>query len=91
MHVVYFWDDLGAGLREIARVMKPGARLGLVFRTAANQAAVRAFPSDVYRFPALEEIVAALVAAGFAIDGETPLSAASMVEPVLLVVTRSAV
>lgn len=52
VHVVYFWNDMGAGLREIARVMKPGAKLALVFRTAANEAAVKAFPDDVYRFPA---------------------------------------
>jgi ubiquinone/menaquinone biosynthesis C-methylase UbiE len=90
VHVVYFWADLGAGFHEIARLMKPSARLALVFRTAANEAAVRAFPSDVYRFPRLEDVVAALAAAGLVVGEDTTLSAETMPEPVLLVATKSA-
>ena len=45
VHVVYFWTDLDAALREIARVLKPDARLALVFSTDANKAAVRTFPT----------------------------------------------
>ena len=60
VHVVYFWADLDAPLREIARVLKPGGRLAMVLRTNADAAAVQAFPVEVYRFPALVEIVAAL-------------------------------
>jgi ubiquinone/menaquinone biosynthesis C-methylase UbiE len=68
VHVVYFWKDLDAAFREIVRVLKPGGRLALVFRTNEDETAVRAFPADVYRFPALAEVTAALVGAGFTLD-----------------------
>lgn len=90
VHVVYFWSDLYAGLHEIARVVKPGGRLALVFRTAANEAAIRAFPSDVYRFPTLGEVAAALTNAGFSVDRATP-DAGAVVEPVLMLAARSVV
>lgn len=89
VHVVYFWNDMGAGLREIARVMKPGAKLALVFRTAANEAAVKAFPGDVYRFPALGEVRTELMAEGFVVDAGGTLCAEALVEPVVLVVTKA--
>jgi ubiquinone/menaquinone biosynthesis C-methylase UbiE len=67
VHVVYFWPDLVDGLREIARVLKPGGKLALLFRTGASPA-VSAFPADVYHFPALDEMASALAAAGFAVQ-----------------------
>jgi ubiquinone/menaquinone biosynthesis C-methylase UbiE len=36
VHVLYFWKDLDASMREIARVLKPGGRLGLG-RTPTSQ------------------------------------------------------
>lgn len=87
VHVVYFWADLDACLREIARVMKPGGRMALLFRTDADRAAVAAFPADVYRFPALKEMTLALAAAGFLVDaGVTTGDPAE--GPVLLVAER---
>jgi len=68
VHVLYFWKDLPSSFREMARVLKPGAKLSLVFRSAQHTAAVQAFPSDVYRFPAYGEVETALTAAGFVVD-----------------------
>ncbi|MEQ1617033.1 MAG: class I SAM-dependent methyltransferase [Terricaulis sp.] len=89
VHVLYFWDDLGAGLREIARVMKPRARLSLVFHTAANHAAVRTFPDDIYRFPALADVVAALTVAEFIFDENPTFCQWDQVEPMRVTVTKS--
>lgn len=68
VHVIYFWNDLDTAFREIARVMKPGGRFALLFRTSADERAVSAFPAEVYNFRALRDVVAPLEAAGFAVD-----------------------
>ena len=64
VHVLYFWKDLEISLREIARVLKPGGRLGLLFRTNADLKAIASFPPEIYRFPALADVSAALERAG---------------------------
>jgi ubiquinone/menaquinone biosynthesis C-methylase UbiE len=67
VHVIYFWKDLALSFREIARVLKPGAKLALVFRSSQHAAAVQSFPPEIYRFPSLDEVSAALAQAGFVV------------------------
>jgi len=87
VHVVYFWHDPGAALREVARVLKPGGRLALVFRTESNDAA-GAFPRDVYRFPRLGEMASALEAAGFSVDLPADATELERSAPLLLIAIR---
>ena len=65
VHVLYFWPSLSESFREIARVLKPGGRLVLVFRSTDDVAATRAFPPSVYSFRSLQEVRDALTAVGF--------------------------
>jgi SAM-dependent methyltransferase len=86
VHVIYFWKDLAGSFRGIARVLSPGAKFALVFRSSRHVAAVQSFPPDVYRFPELDEVKAALVQAGFVVAAapeEDPE------RPHLLVATRA--
>jgi SAM-dependent methyltransferase len=64
VHVLYFWPDLNEALGELARVLKPGGRLALLFRTNGC-AATASFPTEIYRFPSCEEVSMALTDAGF--------------------------
>jgi hypothetical protein len=51
----------------MARVLKPGAKLALVFRSTQHAGAVQSFPSDVYRFPEFAEVEAMLAQVGFSV------------------------
>ena len=62
MHVLYFWNDLHRPFGEIARVLKPGGKLALFFRTSADVKTVQAFPAKVYRFRSLTEVTSRLEA-----------------------------
>ncbi len=84
VHVVYFWANLDSAFHEIARVLKPGGRLALVFRSNADDAAVQAFPADVYKFPATGEVLAALTAAGLVVDRTDERDG----RPVLMIATK---
>lgn len=84
VHVIYFWQDLNVGFQEIARVLKPGGRLALVFRTNADESAVQSFPAEVYRFRSFAEVIAALKENGFTIDKTDERGT----EPMLAVTTK---
>lgn len=88
VHVLYFWKDLQSSFREMARVLKPGATLALVFRSTQHAAAVQSFPSDVYRFPEFREVETALADAGFVVVPEARQDDGARAH--LLLVTRAA-
>ena len=84
VHVLYFWKDTETSLREIARVMKPGGRLGLLFRTNADLKAIASFPPEIYSFPALVDVSAALEQAGMDIH----VAEDSAHQPALVLATK---
>jgi ubiquinone/menaquinone biosynthesis C-methylase UbiE len=84
VHVLYFWKDLDASFREIARVLRPGGRLGLLFRTNANPQTVASFPREIYLFPALADVRELLGQAG--LDVEVAGDCAS--EPAMLLAEK---
>jgi SAM-dependent methyltransferase len=66
VHVLYFWSDPLAYLREIYRVTKPRGRFVLGFRSSDDARAVADLPASVYRFYSQDEVRALLAASGFA-------------------------
>lgn len=84
VHVLYFWKDIEASLQEIARVLKPGGHLGLLFRTNADPKAAASFPPEIYQFPALADISTALARAGMDVHIERD----GANEPALVLATK---
>jgi SAM-dependent methyltransferase len=64
VHVVYFWRDPLADLREIHRVLRPGGRLLLIYRPR-DEETLASLPASVYVLRSVEEIEALVVEAGF--------------------------
>jgi ubiquinone/menaquinone biosynthesis C-methylase UbiE len=65
MHTLYFWQDPRAHLREIFRVMKPGARFVLGFTPKEDARVVANFPATIYQFYASDEVYGLLTVSGF--------------------------
>jgi ubiquinone/menaquinone biosynthesis C-methylase UbiE len=63
-NTIYFWPDLGAGLREIARVTKSRGRLAIAMRSRACMARW-SFTRHGFTLYEPQEVAAAMTAAGF--------------------------
>ena len=60
VHTIYFWPDPAAHLTEAFRVLRPGGRFVLCYRSTADRRAVDGFPDTVYRFPSVQDVEATL-------------------------------
>lgn len=83
VHVLYFWKDLELPLREIGRVLKPGGRLALLFRTNSDKA-IASFPAEIYCFPGLADVRMVLERAGM----DVHVAGDGANEPALLLATK---
>lgn len=64
VHTLYFWNPAEPHLEEIARALRPGGRLVLVFRPSSDPATPE-FPTSVYTFRSIEEIESLVDECGF--------------------------
>jgi len=64
VHTLYFWDPAEPHLKEIARVLRPGGKLVLAFRSDADPA-TSDFPNSIYTFRSIEDIESLADSCGF--------------------------
>lgn len=65
VHTVYFWPDPADHLTEAFRILHPGGRFVLCYRSTADKRAVATFPGTVYRFPSVLEVEKMMGDVGF--------------------------
>lgn len=61
---LHFWSDLSLGFAEIRRVLRPGARLLIVYQASDDPVSVETFPDQVYSLRSMAEVEAAATQAG---------------------------
>ena len=64
VHTLYFWNPAEPHLKEIARVLRPGGKLVLVFRPSSDPATAD-FPTSIYTFRSIEEVESLADSCGF--------------------------
>lgn len=65
VHALYFWEQAALAVREIRRVLAPGGRAAIAFRTRDDTTFVANFPASVYRFYSAKEVTRLFEDAGF--------------------------
>lgn len=65
VHTLYFWPDLGDGLRELYRVLRREGELLLAFHDGADADKVRELPDAVYTLRTGTEVAAEMRRVGF--------------------------
>ncbi|MCG8591679.1 MAG: class I SAM-dependent methyltransferase [Proteobacteria bacterium] len=65
VHTLYFWPDLDAGLRELARVLRKEGVLLLGYHPGESESAAARLPDSVYTLRTTTEVEAGLARAGF--------------------------
>ena len=65
VHVVYFWKDAIADLKEVRRVLRPGGRLLLGYRPRDAET-LASLPATIYSLRSVDETEGLLANAGFA-------------------------
>lgn len=66
VHTIYFWQHPERDLAEIHRVLAPGGRLVLGFRSSEDETFVQSFPPEIYHIRSLAEVERLVASAGFA-------------------------
>ena len=65
VHTVYFLADLSEDFEEVYRVLKPGGRFVIGYRSSEDERVVSAFPDTVYQFRSVGEVEETLQRIGF--------------------------